>query len=199
VFTGSSPGGATVSFNSTSALCAGYTNCTSGSAIFAPAGGGPQLGNFTMWITGSNPTISTTLGPSGYQMSGQVNFMFSTTSGTLQGILSFSTLGGAGTSAPSFVGTFQTGTGANGPTGVMQNYWGSGTTINNATFVLNTNSNNTVESVINGTNASTNGTPWSGDVPAPATPPPVPEPASIALLGSGLLALGGTIKRRYFK
>jgi hypothetical protein len=30
-------------------------------------------------------------------------------------------------------------------------------------------------------------------------PSPVPEPASILMLGSGLLALGGTLKRRLFR
>jgi hypothetical protein len=147
------------------------------------------------YLTGANPTIS-----SSGVMTGQVNFMFATTSGgagTLQGVLTFSSLGNGNTQGPSFNGTFQTGS-STGTLGTPILYWGNGVTTNNAALTLNTN-----DAIVNsnGTLASTTGTPGSGQVYAPAAPPPspTPEPASILMLGSGLLALGGTIKRRYFR
>jgi hypothetical protein len=188
-FTGTAAG-ATVSFLGT---CGSNANCTTGTAYF-----GATVGTFQMWITGSNPTINgTTTGLSSYPVSmngGMVNFLFSMNGGadTLQGTLSFNTVGNAGGGTPSLNGTFTT-VSTTGTT--LGNLWNSGTT-SLAVFTLDMGTNPSVNSILGNTNASTAGTPYSGDVPAP---PPVPEPASIALLGSGLLALGGTIKRRYFR
>jgi hypothetical protein len=185
---------ATVSFTQTTGLCSGSANCISGYATFQPAGLQPQQGTFIMtYLTGANPTIS-----SSGVMTGQVNFVFATTSGgagTLQGVLTFSSLGNGNTQGPSFNGTFQTGS-STGTLGTPILYWGNGTTTNNAALTLNTAGNPPIIDPITGALNTTTGTSGSGQVYAPS---PTPEPASILMLGSGLLALGGTIKRRYFR
>jgi hypothetical protein len=182
---------ATVSFTQTTGLCSGYANCISGTALFSPAGGTAQLGNFMMtYATGANPTISS-MGV----MTGVVNFLFSMNSGidTLQGTLTFSSLGNGTTAGPSFNATFTTGS----TTGsILGTYWGSGTTTNNAALTINMQTNAPIVDPNTGALNSTTGTPGSGQVYAPS---PVPEPASILMLGSGLLALGGTLKRRLFR
>jgi hypothetical protein len=196
--TASGAGAAVVFSGSTSTFC-GSTNCISGTALFNPAGNPPQLGTFAMWYAnGNNPVIS--LGGSGYTIGGQVNFFFSTTSGspgTLQGVLTFSSLGNPTTSGPSFAGTFSTG--VNPATGTLLGYWGSGITTNNAALTLNLDGHLPVVDPNTQALNSTTGVPGSGQVYAPQAPTPTPEPASILMLGSGLLALGGTIKRRYFR
>lgn len=189
-FTGTSSG-ATLSFLGT---CAGNANCTTGTAYF-----GANVGTFAMWITGSNPTlVGTTTGLSSYPVSmtgSTVNFLFSMNGGadTLQGTLSYVTIGNAGQRTPSLNGTFTT-VSTTGST--LGNLWHNGTTAA-AVFTLDMGANATVNSIVGITGAKTNGTPYSGDVPPPASP--VPEPTTIALLGSGLLALGGTLKRRFFR
>ena len=194
VFTGTSTG-ATLSFLGS---CGTTSNCVSGTAVFEPAGGGATVGSFAMWITGSNPTLTgTTTGLSSYPVSttgSTINFLFSMNGGadTLQGTLSYVTIGNAGQQTPSLNGTFTTGSTTGSTLGGI---WNSGTTTA-AVFTLNMGTNPVVNTIVGQTGSKTAGTPYSGDVPAP---PPVPEPATIAMLGSGLLALGGTLKRHLLK
>jgi hypothetical protein len=207
-FAGSSAG-ATVSFLGT---CGAVSNCTTGLSSFVPVNSqgvpiGQYSGNFTMWMTGTNPTLSLT-GANGASTFGvstpvgtTVNFSFTMPSsgsvigGTLVGTISFSALGNASGQTPSLNGTFTTTSVTAGS--ALATYWGSGTS-SATVFTVNTDSLSTVAAIA-GTGNSTKASPYSGDVAAPASPAPVPEPASIALFGSGLLALGGTIKRRYFR
>jgi hypothetical protein len=194
VFSGTGSG-ATVSFVGTCGA-----SCVQGTAIFEPASGTPIIGSFQMSITGSNPTLAgTTTGLSSYPVSmtgSTINFLFSMNGGadTLQGTLSYVTIGNAEQQTPSLNGTFTTGSTTGSTLGSL---WNSGTT-SAAVFTLNLGSNPKINSIVGITGAQTNGGPYSGDVPAPA-PPPVPEPATIAMLGSGLLVIGGTLKRRFFK
>ena len=186
--------GATIAFVGT---CG--TSCIQGQATFDPAVGTEVFGSFQMWITGGTPTLTgTTTGLSSYNVSmngSTINFLFSMNSGadTLQGTLSYVTIGNAGQNTPSFNGTFTAGSTAGTTLGSI---WNDGTT-SAAVFTLNTGTNPILNTIVGKTGSST-GVPYSGDVPAPA-PPPVPEPTTIAMLGSGLLALGGTLKRHLSK
>ncbi len=184
-FTGNG-NGATVAFLGT----CGASACTTGSAGV----GFSNPGTFTMTYDPSQPLIiSNTLGSNGYLMSGAVNFSFALTdgTGTLTGTITFTSFAD-GTTTPSFRGSFTT----TSVTGSLTSLFGSGT-LDGAVFTVQTNGN-TVDSVFTNTGQVT-ARPYSGNVPAPSAPAPVPEPATIAMLGSGLLALGGTLKRRWFK
>ena len=87
--------------------------------------------HLSMWITGSNPTmVGTTTGLSSYPVSmngGTINFLFSMNGGadTLQGTLSYVTIGNAGQQTPSLNGTFTT-VSTTGTT--LGSLWGVGTT-----------------------------------------------------------------------
>jgi hypothetical protein len=181
----------------------GSANCTSGIGLFGSTVGSYQLsfaGATTLSLTGGS-------GVSSYGVSAPlgtvVNFSFTIASGpgvvggTLMGTFSFDTLTGAGNQIPSLTGTFTVGSVTPGST--LAGYWNPGDT-SAAQFAIDLGKNSTVNTIAGNNGASTAGTPASGDVPVTQTPPsPVPEPASILMLGSGLLALGGTIKRRYFR
>jgi hypothetical protein len=183
-FTGTGSG-ANVAFLGT----CGANACTTGTAGI----GFSMPGSFEMDYNAATPLIiSNTLGSNGYLMSGAVNFSFALTDGTgsLTGTITFSAFSD-GSTTPSFRGSFTT----TSVTGSLTSLFGPGT-LDGVVFTVQTNGS-AVDTIF-GNNGQVLARPYSGNVPAPAAPPPVPEPASIALLGSGLLALGGTLKRRFF-
>jgi len=174
--------------------------CTQGGGVLQLGIDFSNSGTFEMdYITAQPLVITNTLTANGYVMSGSVNFTFSLSptaplgAGSLSGTITFNYFGDS-PNTPSFRGSIT----MSSVTGSLQSYFGIGT-VNGVVFtVTNTTPNTSINSIFGSTTATLQTSPWSGNVPA-SNPPPVPEPASIAMLGSGLLLVGGTLKRRFFR
>src|SRR5271167_1690823 len=160
----------------------GGSNCLAGSAYY----GGNPAGTYQMWIaSGGPPTLGT---PTGFLYPVNLNgavIDFTSTIGSffLDGTVNLTTLSG-GTQTPTFGGVF-TITGSNIPGYGVGNQ-------SSMDFVVNLDGNPSVESVYSGQNGSTSGYLSSGEI----APSAVPEPGSIALFGSGALALAGVLRRK---
>jgi PEP-CTERM motif len=169
------------SFTGTVAQC-GHANCMSGNALLEPQ---TMLGKYWMWMTGS-PTLMG--GPSDYAVNmngGSINLAVSLTGfpDTLTTTLDLTDLFGGTSKTPLFDGTFSstasTGTflAADFPSGVNGSV--------DFTIRLNRSSVSTL-----GSNQSVSGNVSSGELF------PTPEPASLALLGTGVLGLAGMVRRK---
>lgn len=106
---------------------------------------------------------------------------------SITGILDLETLIGGSTKAPEFIGTFST----TSESGVFTDgqYLIGGKNPMDLTVNLHA-SKSTVNDVYNGTAQSAKGPISSGEIPG------VPEPATLGLLGSGLLTIAGLLRRR---
>jgi hypothetical protein len=170
-------------------------------AVFSPCGSPPcgagnfqqgvvqTSGNYTFTESGGTITMTSINGGATFdvQMNG-ATLAFSWTSGSnfLTGNLTL-TSASDNTPSPRFVGTLLvTGVSA----GLYSTFWPAGDTVN-MDFTLTLGSNPTLENVFNHTTAtSTSGSYSSGQVL------PAPEPISVALFGSGLIMVGGILRRR---
>ncbi len=161
----------------------GGSSCVAGDAYI-----GSNVGTYEMWITGNNPILSPSGTPNIYAVNmngGTMNFSFSVGTSTFAGTIQLTTL--SNTSAPEFIGTLT----VSSSTGIFAALWKAGSIVPlDFTISMSPGSPS-----IGGTTVAT-GTISSGEITGGT---PAPEPASIALIGSGLLAIGGFVKRRMRK
>jgi len=160
----------------------GVSNCISGLGYF-----GASAGTYSMWITGSNPTLTATSNPSLFAVNmngGTLNFSFSLGSSSLTGTIVLTTLKD-GTLAPQFLGSLR----VTGSTGVFASLWTVASIVPFDLTLSIPSGSALVDQVVSGTAASTSATNSSGEIL------PVPEPSSIALIGGGLLVAGSLLKR----
>lgn len=160
----------------------GVANCISGYGYF-----GTGAGTYNMWVSGNNPTLTSTADPSLFAVNmngGTLNFSFSLGASSLTGSIVLITLKD-GTMAPQFLGALK----VTGATGAFASLWAASS---QAPFDLTLSipaGHALVDQVVSGTAANTTAANSSGEIL------PVPEPTSIALIGAGLLAAGGLLKR----
>ena len=180
VFTGTTTG-ETVNLVGTGGFCGSTNRCVSGYGLY-----GSTLGHYTMSITGADPTLGTpTLDTYPVINGNEFNFTFSILGSTLNGTWNFTDLSGGSTRAPEFIGTFDV---SKSSTGIFA-VWGGQTL--NGDFTVNLQGTKTVSKIFANKGESTTGGVSSGEII-----PAVPEPASLGLVGSGLLAMAGLLKRR---
>jgi len=161
----------------------GYANCVSGYAYL-----GASAGTYNMWITGNNPTLTATGNPSLFAVNmngGTLHFSFSLGSSSFAGTITLTTLKD-GSLAPQFLGSLNVTT----ATGVFAGVYSPGQTVPFDLTISLPNGSAFVDQVNSGLASSTSGSISSGEII------PAPEPGTIALLGTGLLAIGGFLKRR---
>jgi hypothetical protein len=179
-FTNEGTGTAAMSFLGS---CGATANCIQGEAYV-----GRRSGTYDMWITGNNPLLTTTSSPDVFAINmngGTLNFSFNIGSANFAGTIQL-TLLKDGTDAPQVLGTLT----VSNATGIFAALFKAGNIVPlDMTFSLPPGSAY-VGSVVNGLASSTNGTVSDGEIIA------APEPTSIALIGSGLLAFGTVLKRR---
>jgi hypothetical protein len=187
IFTGTGSGNLSLSLGA----CAGGSNCIDGSASGNGAfgsGGFPLNGFFI--ISGASSLTLTNTSPTSWNITGGTfNFIFSSAAdggGTnfLSGTLSLVNLGQSGGS-----GTFNTQFVANltGLSGTLAGLFTSAGGIANISLNLSTSSN--LSSL--GLGSTETGTLDHGAITT------TPEPGTMVLLGSGLLALGGFLRRQW--
>jgi hypothetical protein len=166
----------------------GQTNCVQGYGYLAA-----QAGTYDMWITGNNPLVSATANPSVYAVNmngGTLNFSFAIGQSSFTGTIQLTTLKD-GTIAPQFLGSLT----VLNSSGIFASLWSAGNVVPLDFTVTLPQGSALVDQVVAGTAGSTSGTLSSGEILAVTAP----EPTSIALIGSGLLAVGGVLKRRMRK
>ena len=179
-FTNEGVGTAAISFLGS---CGANANCVHGDAYI-----GSSAGSYDMWITGNNPLLTATSSPDVFAVNmngGTLNFSFSVGSSSITGTIQLTTLKD-GTDAPQILGTLT----VSSATGVFAALWKAGNIVPLDLTISLPQGNPFVGTVVNGGAKGTNGTVSSGEIIS------APEPTSIALIGSGLLAVGTMLKRR---
>jgi hypothetical protein len=166
----------------------GASACLSGAGSFQNPPASDVGGNYYMWMTGGGASL-TQISAGNYSVnmnSSTFNFLWSASNGSVGGTIA---LTGA-TQVPGFPQVFFVGnldiTSASGAYGSL--FPGNNNNLD-VTFYLNTGTLNLDSLWANGGTAS--GYLSSGEVV-----PVIPEPASMALLGSGLLAAGSMFRLR---
>ena len=187
VYFGNSGGTLSFWFSGTSGQC-GHANCISGNALLDPQG---ITGQYWMWMVGGTPTL--TGSPYDYD----INMGSSTiylevklgTNGSLGDLItavSLSDMYGGPSPYPTLGGTIRDSTST--LMFLTDSFTPTGTgTID---YTLNMGNHRTVASL--GVGQQTYGYLSSGEVN-----PSVPEPSSLALLGTGVLGLAGVIRRKF--
>jgi len=174
-FTGTTTG-ADVSFNT-----------LSGPGLF-----GSDLGHYTMTLTSGpiplapsnplNPDIYAVTAGGGWVLS--LTFVDITNPGKFSGTWDLSTLSGVTTRVPEFIGSLLVTSGTNQFQGWV------GTTLLRD-FNVNLGHNQTVNQIFQAVGEHTLGRVSSGELA------PAPEPGTLGLVGSGVLALGGLLRRSH--
>jgi hypothetical protein len=162
----------------------GASNCVQGDVYV-----GTHAGSYDFWITGNNPILTATADPSLFAVNmngGTINFSFDIGKSTLTGTIVLTTLKD-GSDAPQFLGTLT----VSNSTGRFASLWSAGSVVPLDFTVSLPNGSPYVDQVVAGLSGNTSGSISSGEVLVTT-----PEPASIALIGSGLLAIGSVLKRR---
>lgn len=174
-----------VSFTGNSGQC-GHANCVGGAALL-DLGTSQTLGSYTMWMTGG--PLSLTGGPSDFTaMKGssaiylEVKLGSNGSLGDLITTISLDTLTGGSTNTPQLSGDF----------------WASTSTLGFTKYFVNGVPGEIDFTVKLPPNSSLgpNGSTVSGYLSSGELVPSVPEPGTIALLGSGIIGLAGVIRRR---
>jgi hypothetical protein len=165
----------------------GGSNCVSGLGLY-----GTDEGSYKMWITGGTPLLTP---PDSFAVYGvnlnaaTVHFWMKLTtggSGTLTGTVNLEQLSGGSTRVPEFLGDFTAST----VSGAFLSSFAPGVTTPGDFSVFLPNTVN-VDHVFGGKRgAYVQGPISSGELL------PTPEPASLGLLGTGLLTMAGVIRRR---
>lgn len=163
----------------------GQSNCVSGNAYF-----GTDVGTYQMWISGANPSITAGTTPNIYAVNmngGTLNFSFVVGGSTLTGTIQLAQV--SNTSSPQFIGTMT----VTASSGIFAALFSAGNVVPLDFTVALGSGSASVGTVLSGGAGSSSGTLSSGEIL------PAPEPASIALIGSGLLAVGAVVKKRLRK
>jgi hypothetical protein len=200
VFTyGGASGTANMTFSGSLLGQCSSSYCLTGPGVDAN-GGSPAFGNFSLSMpSGSGYSLTAPVGGgSGYAFASgsTLNFYYLQSAGnTLQGTIALTDAYLSGTGNVSVYGTLTVNT-ANG----VYAQWGG---TNGSTFEMTLRptpgeSSINLAGVVNGSPNSQSGYLATGSL-LPNSSPVVPEPASIALLGSGLLAAGSMFKVRRWK
>lgn len=162
----------------------GETSCVLGDAYL-----GTNADTRPRWIMGTRPLILAAPNPNIFAVNmkyGMLNFGFSTSQGAGQGATQLTVLRD-GTSASQFPSSMQVSTASY----VFASLWQSASVVPlNLPTSTAPRGNAGVNLVVRGLAGSASVAIAGGAFPS------APEPASIALIGSGLLALGGVLKRR---
>ena len=178
---------------------------TGGGALFDNTTFSSQSGTYTL-SPGGPITLTATPNGSSYTYAvapgATLGFSYTLNSDVISGTITltqFSTNNTPGSTQANFSGSFTPSSG----TGQFAAWAVAGTTTSVNLSLTTTSGGNpySVDSIVGSNGGTTAGPPTSGHVDAIVGNPPssVPEPASIAMIGSGLVALGGFIRRRFGK
>jgi len=150
---------------------------------------GANVGTRYMWITGTKPLIFAAPKPNTFTVhmkGGMLNFSFAPVRDAIQGTTQIAILRD-GPSASQIPNTLQ----VSSANRTFASLWrSSGVVPLNSPTATASRGSALVDQVVSGLAGSTSVAVAGGAFPS------APEPASIALIGSGLLALGGVLKRR---
>ena len=182
VFFGNSGGTISAWFSGT---CGLLSDCISGTALLEPQG---TLGQYQMWFAGGSPTLSggpldytVNMGSSTLYLAVQLNG----SQGSVLASVDLADVYGGASQFPEFAGTFTVSTAT--LLFLTDHFVPHGSGV--IDFTINLTPNPPIASL-------TNGQQTFGPLSSGEGVPNVPEPSSLALLGSGVLGLAGVIRRK---